>query len=66
MAPEHLPAKKPAPARRRPAPPRPAPQPPPQKRQPLPHQRLFEALAHPLCAREVAELLRALPHPGAS
>jgi len=30
---------------------------------PTTEQRLFEALSNPLCAREVSELLRALPRP---
>jgi hypothetical protein len=57
MAVEPLPPRRLAPSRKRPARPRPA---------PSHQQRLFEALAHPLCAREVAELLRVLPYPGTS
>ena len=57
MAVRHVPAIQPAPGPRRPTRP---------PRTPEHQQRLFEALAHPLCAREVAELLRVLPSPGAS
>ena len=59
MAVRHVPAIQPAPGPRRPRRTRPI-------RAPKHQQRLFEALAHPLSTREVAELLRALPFPGAS
>jgi len=59
MALRQVPAIQPAPGPRRPRPTRP-------RRAPKHQQRLFEALAHPLCAREVAELLRVLPFPGTS